>query len=197
MTFAEAIEPRLAPDGDLDPIVDWASKLVGATARIAGLIHIAEVVNKVRTSPEQEAVESKGSSARPASAPGGRPGGTARSGGGGLPPVNLAAVERAIAIAEYLIPHAHAAYAMMGLDPTAANVPTLLGWIKRTGRPSFTRRDARHALRSRLRSDSDLDDALLELEHHGYVRLSPQPRRPGQGRPASPLYDVHPTLVRR
>ena len=41
--FAEAIEPRLAPDGDLDPIVDWASKLVGAVARIAGLLHLASL----------------------------------------------------------------------------------------------------------------------------------------------------------
>jgi replicative DNA helicase len=38
----EAIEPRLHPDrGDLAPIVDWAAKYVGATARLAGLIHLA------------------------------------------------------------------------------------------------------------------------------------------------------------
>jgi hypothetical protein len=41
--FARAVEPRLAPDGDLDPIVDWASKVVGAVARIAGLIHLASL----------------------------------------------------------------------------------------------------------------------------------------------------------
>jgi replicative DNA helicase len=38
----ETLEPRLHPDrGDLAPIVDWASKYVGATARLAGLIHLA------------------------------------------------------------------------------------------------------------------------------------------------------------
>jgi replicative DNA helicase len=37
------LEPRLDPDtGDLAGIVDWASKLIGATIRIAGLIHLAE-----------------------------------------------------------------------------------------------------------------------------------------------------------
>ena len=38
--FQQAIEVRLKPDGDLAPIVDWASKLVGAVCRIAALLHI-------------------------------------------------------------------------------------------------------------------------------------------------------------
>jgi hypothetical protein len=38
----EAIEPRLAADtGDLAGIRDWAAKLIGHTARIAGLLHLA------------------------------------------------------------------------------------------------------------------------------------------------------------
>jgi replicative DNA helicase len=36
------LEPRLAPGADLSHITDWASKLVGATARIAGLLHLAQ-----------------------------------------------------------------------------------------------------------------------------------------------------------
>jgi hypothetical protein len=37
-----ALEPRLHPDtGDLAGIVDWASKAIGATVRIAGLLHLA------------------------------------------------------------------------------------------------------------------------------------------------------------
>jgi hypothetical protein len=40
---AEAeIEPKLGPAGELAGIVDWASKWVGAVARIAGLLHLAE-----------------------------------------------------------------------------------------------------------------------------------------------------------
>jgi replicative DNA helicase len=35
------LEPQLRPDGDVGFIVDWASKLVGAIARIALLLHIA------------------------------------------------------------------------------------------------------------------------------------------------------------
>lgn len=40
-SFMAEIEPRLRPGSDLHHIADWASKLVGATVRIAGLLHVA------------------------------------------------------------------------------------------------------------------------------------------------------------
>jgi replicative DNA helicase len=36
-----AIEPRLGPGGDLAPVADWASKLVGQLVRVAALVHLA------------------------------------------------------------------------------------------------------------------------------------------------------------
>lgn len=41
LAFERELEPRLRPHGDLGHITDWASKLAGATARIAGLLHLA------------------------------------------------------------------------------------------------------------------------------------------------------------
>lgn len=42
MGFQQALEGRLAPDeGDLDPIVEWASKLAGTVVRIAALVAAA------------------------------------------------------------------------------------------------------------------------------------------------------------
>jgi hypothetical protein len=41
LAFAEALEPRLLLEGDLGHLRDWASKLTGAVARIAGLLHVA------------------------------------------------------------------------------------------------------------------------------------------------------------
>lgn len=38
---AQHIEDRLGTGGSLDHIADWANKLVGATVRIAGLLHVA------------------------------------------------------------------------------------------------------------------------------------------------------------
>ncbi|WP_276620611.1 YfjI family protein [Syntrophomonas wolfei] len=40
--FERWLEPQLAPDGKLRPIVDWAAKLAGALLRITGLLHLAE-----------------------------------------------------------------------------------------------------------------------------------------------------------
>ncbi len=36
------VEPTLAGDGELAPLADWGAKYVGAVARIAGIIHLAE-----------------------------------------------------------------------------------------------------------------------------------------------------------
>lgn len=41
LEFMEWLEPQLAPDGELGMITDWAGKLAGAIARIAGLLHLA------------------------------------------------------------------------------------------------------------------------------------------------------------
>jgi replicative DNA helicase len=44
LDYERRIEPRLGPDGDLgyaDLVTEWASKVVGAAARIAGLLHLA------------------------------------------------------------------------------------------------------------------------------------------------------------
>jgi len=40
--FYNAIEKRLRPEGELENLIDWGSKLAGAAARIAGLLHLAE-----------------------------------------------------------------------------------------------------------------------------------------------------------
>jgi hypothetical protein len=42
LAFEQWIEPQLGPSGDLRPIVDWAAKLAGAVARIAGLLSLAK-----------------------------------------------------------------------------------------------------------------------------------------------------------
>jgi hypothetical protein len=45
-TFRTELEPRLGELGDLGDIRDWAGKLAGAVARIAGLLHIAEYTDQ-------------------------------------------------------------------------------------------------------------------------------------------------------
>ena len=40
--FSAWLEPRLGEDGELAHLADWGAKLVGAVARIAGILHMAE-----------------------------------------------------------------------------------------------------------------------------------------------------------
>lgn len=40
--FERGLEPKLAPEGELRPIVDWAAKLAGNIVRIAGILHLAD-----------------------------------------------------------------------------------------------------------------------------------------------------------
>lgn len=40
--FERELEPRLGPEGELKPIVDWAAKLAGNIVRIAGILHLAD-----------------------------------------------------------------------------------------------------------------------------------------------------------
>jgi hypothetical protein len=42
VAWADEVEPRIRPAGDLVVIRDWVAKLVGQTARLAGLLHLAE-----------------------------------------------------------------------------------------------------------------------------------------------------------
>lgn len=42
LDLERAVEPRLARDGEYGSVREWASKLVGAILRIAGLLHLAE-----------------------------------------------------------------------------------------------------------------------------------------------------------
>lgn len=46
--FSMWLEPQLGDGGGLDHMTDWAGKLVGATVRLAGLLHMAE---QAQTSP--------------------------------------------------------------------------------------------------------------------------------------------------
>jgi hypothetical protein len=120
-----------------------------------------------------------------------------RSGGGEGSSLHVSpeSVTAAIHLADYLAEHARAAYQQMGLDPAITNIPFLLGWLRRTGLTTFTRRDAIRAAGRRIRSPFEIDDALTELEHHNYIRPRPTRRRPGSGRNPGPAYDVHPSLA--
>jgi len=51
LDLERTLEPRLAPDAELGHLADWAGKLTGGTARIAGLLHLATTLRTGWTQP--------------------------------------------------------------------------------------------------------------------------------------------------
>jgi hypothetical protein len=111
--------------------------------------------------------------------------------------ISLAAVEAAIRIGKYLIPHAKAAFAEMGADEAVENAKIILRWVSHTQLDCFTRRDLHQALRATFRKAVDLDAPLALLASHDFIRLRPDGSDDGPGRPPSPTYDVNPMWVSR
>ncbi len=97
----------------------------------------------------------------------------------------------AVAVGEYLIDHARAAFAVMGGDPAIETARRLLRWIVEGQLRAFTRREAYRVFGSQLRTVADVDPALQLLADHGYVRPI-VPGASGPGRKPSQRYEVNP-----
>jgi hypothetical protein len=113
-------------------------------------------------------------------------------------PIDANTMTSAVAIAQYLIPHALIALGLTG--PRAASTTparAILSWIRRQQPSSFKASDALDRLsRSQFPDMSTVNAALLQLEQLGWIRKRPDPPRQGSGRSASPTYDINPREVR-
>jgi replicative DNA helicase len=163
--FLAWIEPQLAEYGELGSMTDWAGKLAGAVARIAGVLHCMEHVSKAKVdkNPWDEEIDTD-------------------------------TLDRALEIGRYLIPHAQAAFAEMGADPTIEDAKHVLKWIEHKGIESFSKREAFEGTKGRFGKVSALDPALNLLVAHGFVREKEPQERTGPGRKPSPQYEVNPLM---
>lgn len=109
-------------------------------------------------------------------------------------PMSAETMNRAIRIGNYLIAHAQAAFAQMGVDHLVEDAKHVLGWMRREGFKTFSERDCFEATKSRFRKVDALRPALATLLTHGYIRLSSGAPRKGPGRPRSPVYEVNPHI---
>jgi hypothetical protein len=161
VAFLTRLEVRLRPDSDLgsSPLTrEWASKLVGQSVRVAGLLHLAEHLGDAHRHP-----------------------------------IDAATMLNAIDIAEgYFIPHAMAAFGLMGEDPARINAEAILSWIISEELEAFSKRDAYNAHRSRFPRAEDIDGPLRVLEDHGWIARDEEPPRSGAGRRPSPKFTINP-----
>ena len=185
--FSRELEPRLGPGCELSPICDWANKLAGGIARVAALLHLAELASHCGHSgncgkPDRTTAEGLNDHS----------GYSGNYGRENKDQIEVEAVDRAILIGRYLLTHAQAAFALMGTDPEIENARQLLSWIRSFKISRFTKRDAWQATRGRFKKASELDPPLSLLVEHGYLAEDQQPDRPGQGRKPSPAFTVNP-----
>jgi putative DNA primase/helicase len=93
---------------------------------------------------------------------------------------------------DYLIPHAQAAFGLMGADARVADARFVLRWQeKHSDGRSITRRDLFNGVRGRFKEVESLDPVIVLLENRGYLRREEVDRK-GPGRRPSPVLRLNP-----
>ncbi|MCP4004049.1 MAG: DUF3987 domain-containing protein, partial [bacterium] len=108
--------------------------------------------------------------------------------------IDVDTVACAIAIGEYFLAHAKAAFAEMGADPEVENARHVLAWVSRHDKMTFNEREAFQGTKGRFKKMPELRTALRLLVEHEYLRELPREDRKGPGRPKSSTYEVNPNI---
>lgn len=170
--WREHIEVERRPEGMLAPVQAWGLKLEGQTLRLAALLHLAWAA----ASLEMTLLEVKR----------------------GCPSVEVGDVSMrgAIAVADYLIPHAIAVDDLCGgkLDGLES-ARILLAWIDRKEVKRFTVREVQQAVRS-LKTAEEAEHAAAVLVSRGWAQRVETPHTHRPGRPAGATYVVHPEAAK-
>lgn len=111
--------------------------------------------------------------------------------GTALQAVPAAAVQRAVKLARLLVPHAEAAFALMGASDGEADAHAVLAFLQRHELQTIVRRELQKAMEGRFRQLERLLVAVKLLQD--WHVLGPERRTSGTGRP-SVFYEVNPRL---
>ena len=111
-------------------------------------------------------------------------------------PLSASTYAKAVQIAEYLIPHAKAAYGMFREDPRLKVAKEIIEWARESGQVKVNRRELFNAIRSRswVRNVDELDAVLRLMEHHGCL-VTRKESKPGVIKP-SVFVLFRPSLVK-
>ncbi|MGH7883803.1 MAG: hypothetical protein ACREN8_13035, partial [Candidatus Dormibacteraceae bacterium] len=101
-------------------------------------------------------------------------------------------MEGALAIGEYLVPHALTAFDLMEADPNLALARRILKWIIDGGMKSFSRRDCHYFFKKKIAKVEKLDPAFQILVSHGFLARRELERSGRGGRPSGPHFEVNP-----
>lgn len=110
----------------------------------------------------------------------------------GAASVSFDSMKRAIDLARLLIPHAQAAFGVLGTDLTDGDALAVLKWMRVRGAEEFTRHEAHKAMQGRFSGVEKLKKALERLEAMDCVR---EFTRHNKGARPSLCYSVNPKLI--
>lgn len=108
-------------------------------------------------------------------------------------PISQEVMEAAVGIAEFLGPHAEAAYQVMGADQDYEDAKYLWRRIEGTGQDELTKNDLLQLTRGKFKKAESMEPAMQMLIDLGYVRRETR-KTGGKGRP-SEIVTVNPYAV--
>ena len=184
LEMANQVERAQADGGELAPIRDWASKLAGLVARIAGVLHV--IRHAYQLPCEGISVDSVDESLK----------GPSDVDAQWTSPISKETMEGAIQIGLYLLEHARHFFKHPQSNPALHQAERLLVWLGENRPVSFSRRDYQRSI-SRGGDPRLITEALQILEDHGFIRLHPMPPKKEKGRPEGMRYDVNPLFYRQ
>ncbi len=85
--------------------------------------------------------------------------------------VSLDATEKAVQLCRLLIPHAHAAFGLLGADATDADAKAVVKWARECGLATFSKSKCQKAMEGRFRSIARLEKAIERLEQGDVVKV--------------------------
>lgn len=102
-------------------------------------------------------------------------------------------ITRSLKLCELLIPHAEAAFGLMGADEATSDAKAILRWIVSGQRDSFTQRECLKRHEGRLKKVDRLKKALgIMIERH----IISEARNIGTGHRPSTVYQVNPEIYK-
>lgn len=110
----------------------------------------------------------------------------------GAQAVTADSMGRAVRLANVLIPHAQAAFGLLGTDSTDSDALAVLKWVQTNGYEEFTRRDCQKAMEGRFRSVDKLKLALDRLDSMDCIQ---EHKRHNKGARPTIYYRVNPKLL--
>jgi putative DNA primase/helicase len=106
--------------------------------------------------------------------------------------VSSQAAGRAVELCELLIPHAQAAFGLLGADATEADASAIVKWVRENSISYFKRSTCQKAMEGRFRTVDKLKKALDRLIQCDVLR---EEKLPNKGAPPSVCYRVNPKCL--